>query len=141
MAMAMPLGRLADRIGRGTVFLVGHLALLAAYACAGGPLGGTAITIATLVLLGGYYAATDGQLAAMTSQLFDASSRASAIAVVQTAQALSRFASSLTFGAAWALFGQRVDVAVFAAGLVAVLPIAWRLLRAERVPAQQSVTT
>ncbi|MBE7163392.1 MAG: MFS transporter, partial [Williamsia herbipolensis] len=132
MALAVPLGRVADRVGSGTVFLGGHVALLAAYAVAGGPFGGGAVTIIALVLLGSYYAATDGQLAAMASRLFGAGSRASAIAVVQTAQAVARFVSSLAFGAVWSWTGEGVALVVFGAMLVAALPIAWQLLRVGR---------
>jgi MFS family permease len=129
MAQALPMGRLGDRVGRAKVFLAGHLALIAAYLCAGGPAGGPALTIACLLLLGTYYAATDGQLAAMTSRLFDGSSRGSAIAAAQTAQALARFASSLMFGALWSLAGQTTAIVAVAVVLTVAVPGAWLLLR------------
>jgi MFS family permease len=129
MALALPLGRLADRTGRAAVFLGGHVALLAAYLCAGGPVEGSAVTIGCLVLLGTYYAATDGQLAALASRLFGGDSRGSAIATVQTAQAGARFASSLLFGALWAGLGQATAIRGVAVVLVLVLPVAWWLLR------------
>ena len=42
----------------------GHVALVAAYVCAGSPVAGAVATVATLLLLGAFYAATDGVLAA-----------------------------------------------------------------------------
>ncbi|MCW2524858.1 MAG: putative MFS-type transporter [Frankiales bacterium] len=129
MALALPLGRIADRVGRVRVFLLGHLALIAAYLCAGGPVGGTAMTLGCLLLLGGYYAATDGQLAALVSGLFDGDQRGTAIATAQTSQALARFTSSLLFGAVWAAAGRTTAILSFALALGATLPLAWRLLR------------
>jgi MFS family permease len=129
MALAWPFGRIADRVGRGTVFVAGHVALIAAYLCAGGPWGGAVSTIACLLLLGAYYAATDGQLAAMTSALFLGSGRGTAIATAQTAQALARFASSLIVGATWTLAGERTAILVMGAVLVPAVIGAWCWLR------------
>ena len=69
LLLAVPLGRLADRWGRVKVFLCGHLALLACYVLAAAPFGGLGITLACLMLLGLFYAATDGVLAALASRL------------------------------------------------------------------------
>jgi MFS family permease len=129
LALAYPLGRLADRIGRARVFMTGHLALLLAYLGAGGPVSGTAVTIGCLFLLGTYYAATDGQLSALTSPLFEASGRGTAIATAQTALAIARSASSLMFGALWAATSQDFALIIVAIALATAIPVAWIVLR------------
>ena len=129
LVLALPLGRLADRVGRSTVFFGGHLALLAAYLCAGGPISGPGPTLLCLGLLGAYYAATDGQLAALASRLIAGPRRGTAIATVQTAQALARFASSVMFGILWSISSQGTAILVVSLGLTLVLPIGWVLLR------------
>ena len=54
LAFALPLGRLADRIGRARVFLGGHVAMLTAHFAAGGQFGGAVTTVRVLLLLGPY---------------------------------------------------------------------------------------
>ncbi|MPZ93363.1 MAG: MFS transporter [Propionibacteriales bacterium] len=129
LALAVPLGRLSDRIGRARVFVAGHLALLGAYLCAGGLVEGAAIGISCLLLLGTYYAATDGVLAALTGNVVHPSVRASGIATAQTMIATARFMASLGFGTLWTLIGLSSAMMAVAVGLVVVLPIAWLLLR------------
>ncbi|MFI8263157.1 MFS transporter [Streptomyces sp. NPDC085665] len=130
--LALPLGRLADRIGRWRVFLGGHLALLAAYGLllAGGA-GHThhaALPYAVLLLHGGFYAATDGVLMAAAAGAVPEEHRGGGLALVQTGQALARFAASLGFGAAWTVWGPRPALAV-AAVLLAAAAAACALLR------------
>jgi MFS family permease len=126
MLLAYPLGRLADRIGRMPVFLAGHVALLTAYLAAGGGIHAAAMTIGCLVLLGGYYAATDGQLAALASRFADAPARATAIGAAQTVQAAARFGSSVLFGAMWSVAGQRSALLLTAGFLAgAIVGTAW----------------
>jgi MFS family permease len=129
MVQAMPFGRLADRIGRARVFIGGHVALVFAYLCAGGPLSGGVLTVACLLLLGTYYAATDGVLAALAGRLVDAPARASGIATAQTVQAAARFVSSLAFGLLWTLTNQRSALLIVSVLLAAALPAAWWMLR------------
>ncbi|WP_329440614.1 MFS transporter [Streptomyces sp. NBC_01426] len=119
--LALPLGRLADRIGRGRVFLGGHLALLAVYGLllTGG--GHPALPYAVLLLHGGFYAATDGVLMAAAADAVPEEHRGGGLALVQTGQALARFAASLGFGAAWTAWGARPALLVAAALLAAVV--------------------
>lgn len=132
LLLAVPLGRLADRVGRARVFLGGHLALVGAYVLTATQLGGAAWVIAVLALLGTFYAATDGVLAAIASRLVPPASRASGIAAAQTVVALSRFGSSVGFGLLWTLTGRSTAMVVVAVGLTAVLPVAAGLLRLRR---------
>jgi len=129
LALAVPFGRLADRIGRTKVYVGGYVALLISYLCAGGPLSGPAALVACLLLLGTYYAATDGVLAALAARISATSVRASGIATAQTVVAVARFASSLLFGLMWTQLG-RVDALLMMTGALAIaIPVAAVLLR------------
>lgn len=126
LALAVPLGRLADRVGRAKVFVGGHVALVAAYIAAGGPFTGITATIACLLLLGTFYASTDGLLAALAGRLVDLPMRTSGIATAQTVVAASRFASSLGFGLLWVWLGRSDALWVVAAALAAALALVAR---------------
>lgn len=117
LALAIPLGRLADRAGRARVFLGGHLALLAGYLVVAGPSVGIWSVLLALVLLGTYYAATDGILPALVSPLVPDEIRGTGIAAAQTVVVVARAASSVAFGAAWDLFGRGASL-VLMAGLL-----------------------
>ncbi|MBT2481702.1 MFS transporter [Streptomyces sp. ISL-94] len=125
--LALPLGRLADRIGRSRVFLGGHLALLAGYGLL--LVGGhhPALPYAVLLLHGGFYAATDGVLMAAAAGAVPEEHRGGGLALVQTGQALARFAASLGFGAAWTVWGARPALAVAAVLLAAAAAVCVRL--------------
>jgi MFS family permease len=128
LLLALPFGRLADRVGRMRVFLGGHVALMLVYVVTGGPLTGLAGTLLALALLGTYYAATDGVLAAIAGGLGSPATRGTAIAAAQTVVAVCRFASSLLFGAFWVLVGRAEALRLAAlALLLAVCASAWLL--------------
>ncbi|MCM4084877.1 MFS transporter [Paractinoplanes hotanensis] len=129
LALAVPLGRLSDRVGRGRVLVAGHGALLACYLLAALPAGGAGLTVVVLLLLGVFYAATDGVLPALISRLVPGETRGSGIAAAQTVVALARFASSVLFGLLWALQGPSRSLVVFAVLLTAAVPVAAWLLR------------
>jgi MFS family permease len=129
LSVAVPFGRLSDRLGRAKVLVAGHVLLIGAYLCAVVPSGGVGLTLATLALLGAFYAATDGVLAALASALVPAPIRASGIATAQTVVAASRFASSLLFGALWTTLGRSPAVLVMAVALAVGVVGAWFLLR------------
>jgi MFS family permease len=129
LVLAVPFGRLADRIGRWPVFIGGYVALLIAYVGAGGPVGGVVITCLCLLLIGAYYAATDGMLAAMAGQATSVAVRSSAIATAQTVVAATAFLASVLFAALWTAIGRADALLVVAAGLAATIPVAAALLR------------
>ncbi len=129
LLLALPLGRLADRIGRWKVLVAGHVALLASYLTAGGPWRGTVWTVVGLVLLGTFYAATDGVLPALVSRLVPDEARGSGIAAAQTVVAVARFGSSVAFGALWLAIGRSPALILEAALLAAAVPVAAWLLR------------
>lgn len=139
LALAIPLGRLADRIGRSKVLVGGHVALLIAYLCAGGPFSGSAMTLSTLLFLGIFYASTDGVLSALVSRIAPAEGRGSAIASAQTVVVLARFASSVAFGGLWTWIGPERALLLAAAALVVTLPVAAWLLREQPLPAARQL--
>jgi hypothetical protein len=126
--LAIPLGRLADRVGRAHVFVGGHVALVGAYACALGPFGDVPTTMGCLALLGTYYAATDGVLSAMTAPLLPDDARSTGLAGVQTVTAGGRFLAALLFGSTWTLWGPNTALTVFAVALLVSLPVGGALL-------------
>lgn len=105
MCLAIPLGRTADRVGRSRVYVVGHLALVCAYLCAVAPAPVSVTTIGTLLLLGTFYAATDGVIAALAGRLVPVQARASGIAAAQTVVAVARMVASAGFGVLWLALG------------------------------------
>ncbi|MCT9818982.1 MFS transporter [Microbacterium sp. W1N] len=136
LAFAIPLGRLADRIGRARVFVWGHVGLLAAYVVAVLPMTDAVATVLCLVFLGGFYAATDGVLSALTSQLSTPETRATAIASAQTVVALARFVSAAGFGVLWFALGQGAAMLVVAIVLAVAIPLVAVLLRPLLRPAE-----
>jgi MFS family permease len=129
LLLAVPLGRLADRAGRWRVFLAGHGALLLAYALLLTSARGTFLPYAVLALHGAFYAATDGVLMAAASDSVPEALRSSGLAVVQTGQALARFACSLGFGAAWSLWGDRTALLASTVALGLCAAGSWFFLR------------
>ena len=129
LLLAVPLGRLADRIGRARLFVIGHLGLLAAYALATVPVAGIATTLLCIGFLGAFYAATDGVLAALASAMTPIESRATGLAAVQTVVALSRFVAAAGFGILWFAMGREQAMLLVSLLLVAALALAAVLLR------------
>jgi MFS family permease len=119
LTLAVPLGRLADRVGRRRVFLVGHLVAVTGYAALLFGPGGSVLVVLVLVLLGIYYAATDGVLAAAAAAITPEPVRGTGLSIVHTVVALGRMTSALAFGAAWSGLGPNLALAGFAVALTA----------------------
>jgi MFS family permease len=136
LILAIPFGRLADRFGRGRVYVTGHVSLLAIYAVLLIAQVGAPEVVLCLALLGVYYAATDGVLMALASEALPETLRTSGLALVTTATATARFCSSLLFGALWATLGPQWAVTVFLAALaVTILPAGFALATRREVAA------
>jgi len=129
LALAVPMGRLADRVGRVRVLVLGHLPLAAAYLCAATGSGALWTTCAAVLLLGVFYAATDGTLAAVAGQLVPETVRASGIATAQTAVALARLVAATGFGLLWYAVGPRVAMLAVCAVLLAAIPAGLAVMR------------
>ena len=132
LLLAVPIGRLADRIGRGRVFVVGQLFLVGAYALLLLDNPGPAALVALLALLGVYYAATDGVLMALASAILPEDLRTSGIALLTTGIAVAQLVASIAFGAMWGWIGPQQAVLVFTIGLIATTALSAALLAANR---------
>ena len=129
MLLAVPAGRLADRIGRARVFIGGYALLLVVYVSLLVPWTGPLPVIADLILLGAYYAATDGVLMALASAIVPPEQRAGGMALLTTATSLARLAGSILFGVLWTWRGVGFAVALSLAGLSAAILVGSVALR------------
>lgn len=129
MLLAIPVGRIADRVGRGRVFMAGYLPLLAAYGLLLIPGFGSAEIALYLTLLGLYYAATDGVLMALASATLPSALRGSGLALLVTATSLGRLLASIVFGTIWTWQDVNTAIACFAVGLVVAMALAATALR------------
>ncbi|MCM2423069.1 MFS transporter [Streptomyces sp. RKAG293] len=129
LLLAVPVGTLADRVGRRVVFLVGHALLLVAYTLLLWAPDLPALPYLVLTLHGMFYAATDGVLPAAVSAIVPEQLRASGLALVGTGQALARFCCSIVFGAAWTVWGDGPALAGSAVGLLCCAVVAGVVLR------------
>jgi hypothetical protein len=133
LLLAIPLGALADRVGRTRIFLGGYAALVGVYLLLASPWGGLPALIVTLVLYGGFYAATDGVLMAVAGPLLPPHLRTTGVALVQSGQAVAYLVSSVLFGLAWQWWGATGAIrAALAAAVVTLAASGWLLMRARR---------
>jgi len=135
MALAIPFGQLADRVGKVPVLLAGHALLFVVYGALLLTSVGYGLLILCLLCLGGYFAATEGVMTALAGALLPEKLQASGIGILITVVSLGRLVSSVAFGALWFAIGLQSAVLVFAAALaVAMLLAAPLLIRAQRRP-------
>ncbi|HMM97050.1 MFS transporter [Phycicoccus sp.] len=140
MVLAVPVGRLADRAGRARVYVLGHLVLASAFAVAGSPFAGPTATVASLVLLGAFYAATDGVLSAVAGRMAPEAA-ASAIGAARTVVAVGRMVAAGGFGLLWVTVGRAPAMLVVAGLLVVAVPAAAILLGRDDAPGRGHRTT
>jgi MFS family permease len=133
LVLAVPVGRVADRVGRRRVFVAGHLALGGVYLLLAGPLGGTALLLGALALHGMFYAMTDGVLMAAAGAGLPGALRTSGLAVLQTGQAGGRFFSSVAFGWTWTQWGPERAVMVSGVALAVAVGVSVVALGGARV--------
>jgi MFS family permease len=119
VTLAVPAGWAADRVGRPLVFVAGHLALLALYAMLWLSGGGVPTALGSVLLLGSYYAMTDGVLAAAASAILPPQVRGNGLALLATGVSLSRLTASMLFGLMWSRYGTGAALVVFALALSA----------------------
>ena len=129
MVLAIPVGRIADRYGRGRTFVAGYVPLLAAYLLLLLPSGPSAELPLYLLLLGLYYAATDGVLMAIASATLPPPLRGSGLALLVTATSLGRLLASILFGIIWTWYDVEAAFTVFALALTGAIVLAGAALR------------
>jgi MFS family permease len=130
MACSVPVGVLADRIGRRGIFVGGYVLLTSLYFLVfSSATLGTGALLGCLLLLGLYYAATEGVLMALGSSLTPESRRTTALAVLGMCVGLGKLLSSLGFGWIWQAQGAATALLVFAVGITCALPLAAAVLR------------
>ena len=135
MALAIPVGQLADRVGKVPVLLAGHALLFVVY---GGPADDLGRLLAADPLpgrLGGYFAATEGVMTALAGAVLPEKLQASGIGILITVVSLGRLVSSVAFGALWFAIGLHSAILIFAVALALAIALAAPLLlRAQRAP-------
>jgi len=137
--LAVPAGRLADRIGHCRGFLAGYAMLLGCYAVVVafvnswlGPVVGVGLAI---LLLGAYYALTDGVLMALASGLLPEQIRGSGLAWLTTLTSLGRAAAAVVFGAIWTFQGAIPALVAAISAVLVALVIA--IIAMRRIPTPQ----
>ena len=121
LVLAAPVGRLADRVGRSKVFVIGQACMVLVYAgVATLDIGFWTLGL-VLLLHGAYYAATDGVIAALVSSATPSEVRASALGALNTATSLTRLGGSVIVGVIWSWRGPGTVVAVALIAAVATM--------------------
>jgi MFS family permease len=128
LVLAIPAGSLGDRFGRARMFLAGHALLLIASINLLVTGNGFAAGLSTLLLLGAYYACTDGVLMAMASRFVPIELRASGLGLVATANGVARLCASIMFGALWNWRSMEFALTVFTIGLACALLFSFVML-------------
>jgi len=133
MVFAIPMGRLADRLGRRQIFVAGYGLLLLVYGLLLFPGIPQTLSLGILLLMGLYYSATDGVLAALASAMLPEQWRTTGLAILTTGTSLARLVASLGYGALWTYLGPSQALTLFLIGLSITVLIAWIFLnRVER---------
>ena len=134
MLLAVPVGKLADRVGKTPVLVGGYLMLVPVY-CAllftSLPVLGLA---GCLIALGTWYAASDGVLAAFASSRLHEDIRTTGLSVVGAATGMAGLCSSVLFGLLWTFAGITVASLTFVALLIASALYSILLLRSPNEP-------
>jgi MFS family permease len=133
MLFAIPLGRLADRFGRERMFLLGYVPLGLVYGLLWVNQGasGVLVLVVYVLLLGVYYAATEGILIAIASSLLPEAIRTSGLALFTSFTGMARLVASVLFGAAWSAFGSDQSLLIFLVGLAAAITASIAIMRSQ----------
>jgi hypothetical protein len=131
LALAVPAGRLADRLGRARVFVGGHVLLGGLYLVLWALEGrGVLKVTASLALLGAHYASTDGVLMAIGAAVLPDRFKTSGLALLTTATTVARLVAAAVYGFLWSWLGMSSALLWFVGGMMVVVPAAFFLLSA-----------
>jgi MFS family permease len=123
MVTAVPIGRLADRVGRSRVFVAGYVLLGIVYGMLLIPAPGPWLAVLVVVTLGMYYAMTDGVIQALASARVAPHLRGTGLGLLASATSVTRLLASVLFGLAWTMYDVRGAIVVFLAGLAIAICI------------------
>jgi len=134
LTFATPFGWLADRVGIARVIGAGYFAMLLLYVTLSSAWPATVVGVATVVLLGTFYAATDGVFAALASAELSAERRATGLATVSTLNDAGKMIASIAFGFLWSTGQPAAGVIqkfqiVLLAAIAVVAVLLWPLLK------------
>jgi MFS family permease len=136
MGLAIPVGQLADRVGRVPVLLGGYALLFVVYGALMSSSLGYGLLVVCLIGLGGHFAATEGVLAALGGAILPERLQASGMGMLTTVVSIGNLLSSVIFGALWLTLGLGNAVLVFGGALALAIALAVPLLlRSQRVAA------
>jgi hypothetical protein len=110
------------------VFLAGHVALTGAYALLLLPFPGAGVLVGCTLLVGAYYADTDGVPMALAAAMLPRLRLATGLASLTTVTSIARFLAAVLFGALWSWQGPEYAVGAFGAGLLGATLLAALLL-------------
>lgn len=130
MLFAIPAGRLADRVGRHRVLISGYILLAVVYLFVLLPLNGGFLLLGLMVLmLGAFYAATDGVLVAMAGSILPVRQIGSGLAVLATVTSLARITASVIYGFLWSRAGIPQATLVYVLALAVAVMVAALMLK------------
>lgn len=136
LTLAIPFGRIADRIGRTAVIIGGYTAMLALYFILSSSASSLPMIAICVLLLGAFYAMTDGVFAALAASELPPERRATGLGIVGTCNDAGRLVSSLVFGWLWSRGAPETAAQMFipmlGVALVLSVVVTWRVLRDNR---------
>jgi MFS family permease len=136
LTLAIPAGRIADRVGRTAVIIGGYSAMLVLYVILSSSASSTAMIAICVLLLGAFYAMTDGVFAALASSELPPERRATGLALVGTCNDVGRLVSSIVFGWLWSRGAPeraaQLFIPMLGLALVLSVVVTWRVLRDNR---------
>jgi predicted MFS family arabinose efflux permease len=133
LLLSVPAGKLADAWGRRKVFLCGYVFVFLVYMILLRPGLGKGAQFASLGLLGAYYAATNGVLAAVASAAVAPNLRTSGLAFLNTFLGICKLLSSVLFGLLWVSGAIRTPVWVFSFGLLVSFVVSAAILSDKKI--------
>ena len=128
LLLAVPVGRLSDRVDRRGVMVVGYALLGGVYLTLWAGVSGVPGAVVVVVGLGAFYACTDGVVAALVSAHLPEGERATGLAVVATGAAIGRATGAFVFGWAWSQAVADGALAWFAAAVLPAIAAGWWLM-------------